>query len=832
MSDNEQDEIITEFLVEAHENLDVLDRELLALEKNPHTPELLASVFRRVHTVKGACGFLGFAKMEIVAHASESLLSKVREEELELTPTIITALLGVADTMRNILGGIEANGKEGDEDYSSVVENINRLQRGETAPSPAAVPAPAAAKPPAAAAAAVPPASVPTASAPAAAKPPAAAAAAAPPAPVPTASAPAAAKPAAAAPAPAAAAKPAAAAPAPAAVPAPAPAPKPAPPAAAPAHAHPPASATEPAAGAERAHNVSDSYLRVDVGLLDKLMNLVGELVLARNQVLQMAPLVDDQNFSATSQRLNLITTELQSGVMKTRMQPIGNIWEKLPRVVRDLALICGKQVRVEMEGNETELDKTIIEAIKDPLTHLVRNCVDHGDEPAADRIASGKTPEGRLFLRAYHEGGQVNIEISDDGKGMDLDAIKNKAVERNLITAEQMARMTERDIQNLIFLPGLSTAQKVSNVSGRGVGMDVVKTNIEKIGGVVDVHSRRGLGTTFRIKIPLTLAIIPALIVTSGGDRYAVPQISLLELVRLKGSQARDRIEIIQGAPVYRLRGNLLPLVYLNRELEIQGVARASDDQEAVNIVVLQADNRRFGLVVDQVNDTEEIVVKPLGQHLKGITAFAGATIMGDGRVALILDILGIAQQASVMSQVHDRAAGHLGLAKDDKASQRQTLLLFLTRDGRRMAIPLSIVARLEEFPRQSLERFGSNQVVQYRGRILPLIDIVDLVGSGGGFSGMSEEPATASADSIHVVVYNEGDRSIGVVVGQILDIVDEVVQTSGSTRGAIAGCAVIQQKVTELVNLEALVHSTGAGLLHLYDSSGATGADAAVEA
>ncbi len=309
------------------------------------------------------------------------------------------------------------------------------------------------------------------------------------------------------------------------------------------------------------------------------------------------------------------------------------------------------------------------------------------------------------------------------------------------------------------------------------------------------------------------------------------MPQISLLELVRLKGSQARDRIEIIQGAPVYRLRGNLLPLVYLNRELEIQGVARATDDQEAVNIVVLQADNRRFGLVVDQVNDTEEIVVKPLGQHLKGITAFAGATIMGDGRVALILDILGIAQQASVMSQVHDRGVGHLGVAKDDKASQRQTLLLFMTRDGRRMAIPLSIVARLEEFPRQSLERFGSNQVVQYRGRILPLIDIVDLVG-GGGFGGMSEETATAPADSIHVVVYNEGDRSIGVVVGQILDIVDEVVQTSGSMRGAIAGCAVIQQKVTELVNLQALVHSGGAGLLHLYDSSGAPGADAAVGA
>jgi two-component system chemotaxis sensor kinase CheA len=786
--DTEQDEIVTEFLVEAHENLDVLDRELLALEKNPNAPDLLASVFRRVHTVKGACGFLGFAKMETVAHASESLLSKVREEELELTPTIITALLGVADTMRTILRGIEANGSEGDGDYSAVVENIHRLQRGDAEPATAAPPAPAAA----------------ASAAPLAAAPVAPAAKAAP-TPTPT------------------------HAPAPSLSAALAPHP---------AESHRAPERTGPAAEPstdQRAPNVSESYLRVDVALLDKLMNLVGELVLARNQVLQVAPLVDDQNFSATSQRLNLITTELQSGVMKTRMQPIGNIWEKLPRVVRDLALICGKQVRVEMEGNETELDKTIIEAIKDPLTHLVRNCVDHGIETSANRVAAGKTPDGRLSLRAYHEGGQVNIEIADDGKGMDIEAIKNKALERNLITPEQLARMTDRDLQNLIFLPGLSTAEKVSNVSGRGVGMDVVKTNIEKIGGVVDVHSRRGFGTTFRIKIPLTLAIIPALIVTTGGERYAVPQISLLELVRLTGTQARDRIEIVQGAPVYRLRGNLLPLVYLNRELEIDDGARGADGEATVNIVVLQADNRRFGLLVDQVNDTEEIVVKPLGQHLKGITAFAGATIMGDGRVALILDILGIAQHAGVVSEAHDRASGQHEGAKEDKGLNKQTLLLFLTRDGRRMAIPLSIVARLEEFPRQSIERFGSHPVVQYRGRILPLVDIVDLVGGGGGGAGghFANEELAEIGDSIHVVVYNEGQRSVGVMVGQIVDIVDEVVDLStGAGRGALAGCAVIQQKVTELVNLEALVHSGGAVLLDLYQSSQNAGASVAVEA
>jgi two-component system chemotaxis sensor kinase CheA len=314
----------------------------------------------------------------------------------------------------------------------------------------------------------------------------------------------------------------------------------------------------------------SDSTIRVDVGLLDKVMNLVGELVLARNQVLQFASRMQDASFLAAWQRLNLITTELQAGVMKTRMQPIGNIWGQFPRTVRDVALGCGKQVNIEMEGKETELDKTIIEAIKDPLTHLVRNSVDHGIEPPQDRVQAGKAPAGRLILRAFHEGGQVNIEISDDGAGLNPERIRQKAVERHLITAEQAARMPEREIFNLIFLPGFSTAEKVTNVSGRGVGMDVVKTNVEKIGGTVDLQSSTGLGTTVRIKIPLTLAIIPALVVTCGGDRYAIPQVSLLELVRLEAEQVRTAIEMVHGAPVYRLRGRLLPLVYLSRELQL----------------------------------------------------------------------------------------------------------------------------------------------------------------------------------------------------------------------------------------------------------------------
>ncbi len=400
------------------------------------------------------------------------------------------------------------------------------------------------------------------------------------------------------------------------------------------------------------------------MGLLDKLMTLVGELVLARNQVMQFSNSQENTAFLGTVQRLNLLTTELQAGVMKTRMQPISNIWSKFPRVVRDLALACGKQARIEMEGQETELDKTIIEAIRDPLTHLVRNAIDHGIEAPAERLARGKTAEGRLALHALHEGGKVIIEITDDGGGIDPQRIRAKAIRAKLLTPEQADRLNDRELVNLIFLPGFSTADKVTQFSGRGVGMDVVRTNVEKIGGTVTLESRPGRGTTVKMKIPLTLAIIPALTITSAGDRYAIPQVSLLELVRLEGEQAERGLERIHGAPVYRLRGNLLPLVYLNRQLHPDatvprrnGEVRAPAAQGEITIVVLQADERQFGLVVDAIHDTEEIVVKPLQKQIKGIGIFAGATIMGDGKVALILDVLGLAQRANVISGVRERA-------------------------------------------------------------------------------------------------------------------------------------------------------------------------------
>jgi two-component system chemotaxis sensor kinase CheA len=562
----------------------------------------------------------------------------------------------------------------------------------------------------------------------------------------------------------------------------------------------------------------------VDVGLLDKVMNLVGELVLARNQVLLFAGRAKDTAFLTASQRLNLITTELQEGVMKTRMQPIGNIWGQFPRTVRDVALGCGKEVAIEMEGKETELDKTIIEAIKDPLTHLVRNSVDHGIELPEDRLKAGKDRIGRLILRAFHEGGQVNIEISDDGAGLNPERIRKKAVERAVITTEQAARLTEREIFNLIFLPGFSTAEKVTNVSGRGVGMDVVKTNVEKIGGTVDVQSTPGRGTTVRVKIPLTLAIIPALVVTCGGDRYAIPQVSLLELVRIEADEVAKGIELVHGAPVYRLRGRLLPLVYLNRELKLAPDARsATESAGAVNIVVLQAGERQFGLVVDEINDTEEIVVKPLRKQLKMVKTFAGSSIMGDGKVALILDVLGLAQRAGVVTETRNRALTEKATESPTTVGEKQTFLLFAGPGDCRMAIPLSTLARLEEFPVAQVEMSGSQWVTQYRGQILPLIRLNVVLQEQEQKKERRNKlrtmqgPPLPDSGPIQVLVLNHEGRSFGLVVERILDIIEDRADVkSAATRPSVLYSVVIGDRVTELLDIPAILRSADLKAVH----------------
>jgi two-component system chemotaxis sensor kinase CheA len=543
---------------------------------------------------------------------------------------------------------------------------------------------------------------------------------------------------------------------------------------------------------------IVDANIRVGVVHLDKLMDLVGELVLTRNQILQFNAEREDPALNATSQRLNLITTELQEGVMKTRMQPIGMVWNKLPRVVRDMAVALGKQIRLEMDGADTELDRTIIEAIKDPLVHLVRNSCDHGIEPPDVRTSAGKSQQGRLTLRAYHEGGQVNIEIGDDGTGIDVVQVKQKAVEKGLLRPEQAEKLSDREALNLIFQPGFSTAKTVTKVSGRGVGMDVVKSNIEKIGGVVDVFNRPGEGSTVKLKIPLTLAIIPGLVISSGGERFVIPQVSLLELIRLEGDSSEKHIEQVHGTPVYRRRGSLLPIAYLNRVLRLESAERS----EALSIVVLQAEDRQFGLVVDGINDTHEIVVKPLGKQLKGLTEYAGATIMGDGRVALILDVLGIGQRSGVLAEGREQARS----AEEKKTHagiEQQRLLLFRAGSFERLAVPLSLVARLEEFPRSLIESAGGSQVVQYRNRILPLVPLSNVLESAA-------REGEQAADPVQVIVFNDGDRSVGMVVDQILDVVEQTVTArQKSARKGLLGSAVIGKRVTDLLDLNEVIRA-----------------------
>lgn len=581
---------------------------------------------------------------------------------------------------------------------------------------------------------------------------------------------------------------------------------------------------------------IADTAIRVDVGLLDKLMNLVGELVLCRNQILefvntQTANPQNDDTLKSVSGRLNLVTSELQEEVMKTRMQPIRTIWNKFPRVVRDTAFSLGKQVNLEMEGEETELDKTLIEAIANPLTHLVRNSLDHGIETAEVRVAKGKPAIGRLFLRAYHESGQVNIEISDDGGGIDPERIKNKAVQKGIISAIQASQISDREALNLIFLPSFSTAEKVTNISGRGVGMDVVLTNIEKISGTIDLHSQVGKGTTFKLKIPLTLAIIPTLIITTGGDRYAIPQVNLLELLRLEGTQLKS-IEMFHGTPVYRLRGRLLPLIYLNRELNLDRTNKINPQisqipiDDALNIVVVQANDKPFGLVVDAINDTQEIVVKPLGKQLKSLSCFAGATIMGDGKVALILDVHGIAQKTH-MSKAQEKAILADQNGTPESSEPPQQLLVFQGPDCRRMAIHLSRVSRLEEFPRRLLERVGKQDMVQYRNQIMPVIYLSAVFGSEGysvnssnnGFGDRSD----AADDKLSLIVVSvDSGQQVALVCDRIIDIVEQAIDIKGAaTQAGISFCAVIQGQVTEILDVDSVIGDNLFGMQQMLASA-----------
>ncbi|MCZ2806849.1 chemotaxis protein CheA [Modestobacter sp. VKM Ac-2983] len=796
------DDIVEEFLVESHENLDQLDQDLVALEQDPRSRDRLSSIFRTIHTIKGTSGFLAFNRLEEVAHVGENLLSRLRDGALELTPVRTDALLHMVDTIRALLAAIEASGGEGSVVVADTVATLSAVL--EDAPAPVAAPEPEAAP-----ATAEVPAEVPVEALAVPAKPAPAKRAAAKKAPVKKAApktprvtkaaAPAIPKP---APVPAAEMVPAA-------PPTPAPAvdvpkevPMEVPVAQAPveAPALPPAAAEPvPEPGEERAgaqpgrRAVADSTIRVDVDLLDALMLLVGELVLTRNQIVQYVGRQTDQDLVRASQRLNLIASELQEGVMKTRMQPIDHIWSKLPRVVRDLGLQCGKSVRLEMEGRETELDKTLLEAVKDPLTHLVRNSVDHGVEPIGVRTAAGKPAEGVLTLRARHESGQVVVEVADDGAGIDPVKIGAKAVERGLLTPDALSRMSPADILQLVFLPGFSTAAAVTNVSGRGVGMDVVKTNIESIGGTIEVESVPGRGTCTRLRIPLTLAIVPALTIECAGDRYAIPQISLQELVALDAEKAAAAVEEVGGASVYRLRGELLPLVHL---ADVLGLPSDRHDGHVV-IAVLRSEGRRFGLVVDRVINTEEIVVKAVGGQMKAIGLYSGATVLGDGAVALILDVQALARRA-LRAETAERQEARAAASVTIAVQERQRMLLAAIGGGRRVAIPLDTVTRLEQVRSETVERVGSREVVQYRGAILPIVRLDRHLGAFGD----------TERETLEVIVYADHGRSVAIVVEEILDIVDgEASVHSDIDDLGLLGSAVIGDRVTELLDVRAAI-------------------------
>lgn len=472
---------------------------------------------------------------------------------------------------------------------------------------------------------------------------------------------------------------------------------------------------------------------------------------------------------------------------MKTRMQPIGNAWAKLPRIVRDLSVELGKKIDLQMIGAETELDRQVLELIRDPLTHMVRNSGDHGVETPAERLAAGKPETGTISLNAFHEGGHIVIEISDDGKGLNSERIKEKVLSNGLATEDELEKMSLQQIQQFIFNAGLSTAAAVTAVSGRGVGMDVVKTNIEKIGGTVELKSVEGEGTTFNIKIPLTLAIVSALVIECAEERFAIPQISVVELV-LASANSEHKIEDIQGTPVLRLRNRLLPLISLRDTLKIDQLAPAMSGEETF-IVVAQVGTYSFGIIVDRVFDTEEIVVKPVAPVLRHIPIFSGNTILGDGSVIMILDPNGIAMQTGDIS-LGEQSASLAASSIEEGAEDRVAMLLFRASDETPKAVPLALVARLEEIDLANVEWAGGRPMVQYRGRLMPLVSI-------------DENYEIKKEGRQPVVVFSDQERSMGLLVDAINDIVEDRLSIElASNRDGVLGTSIIAGEATDVID------------------------------
>lgn len=760
------DDLLAEFLMETNESLDVVDVELVKFEQEPNNAQILDNIFRLVHTIKGTCGFLGLPRLESLAHAGETLMGKYRDGA-PVTPAGVSTILQSIDRLKSILGELEENeGVEPEGSDGDLISELERLSQGadeepaaQAEPEPEPEPEPEKELRPGEVSLDELERAFQEAEGPDLGDPQAEAAAAV---------------------------------------------------AVADGEASESSVSTEEtrveepkaepvtAKAAEKENDVKQvsittQSIRVNVDTLEHLMTMVSELVLTRNQLLEIVRRHEDSEFKVPLQRLSNVTAELQEGVMKTRMQPIGNAWQKLPRIVRDLANELDKKIELEMLGADTELDRQVLELIKDPLTHMVRNSADHGLETTQGRRDAGKPDKGTITLSAYHEGGHIIIDIADDGRGLNTERIKQKAIENGVASEAEIERMSEQQINKFIMAAGFSTAEKVTSVSGRGVGMDVVRNNIELIGGTIDVKSVAGQGSTFTIKIPLTLAIVSTLIVEAGGDRFAIPQLSVVELVRVQ-SNSEHRIERIKNTPVLRLRNKLLPLVHLSDLLGIGSHANFGTDEGENDhgfIVVMHVGSQTFGIVVDAVFHTEEIVVKPMASMLRHLTMFSGNTILGDGSVIMIIDPNGIASAigSHVGTDIENAETAEEHHA--DTSQNTISLLLFRAGSEEPKAVPLSLVTRLEEFPADRIEHSNGRDLVQYRGSLMPLVYV-------------SEETRHRGAESFPMLVFSDSGRSMGLVVDEIVDIVQDTLDIEvGSETMGILGSAVIKERATEVIDV-----------------------------
>ena len=762
------DDLLREFLTETGESLDTVDNQLVRFEQDPSDAKILDNIFRLVHTIKGTCGFLGLPRLEALAHAGETLMGKFRDG-MPVKAEAVTLILSSIDRIKEILAGLEATETEPEGTDEDLIEKLHAMAEG--GHHAGAEPVPVVAAPPVQPAAPkvalgtlvdqvlerpLRPGEVSlddlerafreteTEIAPAAPKP----------------------------------------APAPVAKQA---APAPAPEAKETVKAKPAKKAAVADPDVQEADKVANQSIRVNVDTLEHLMTMVSELVLTRNQLLEISRRNEDTEFKVPLQRLSNVTAELQEGVMKTRMQPIGNAWQKLPRIVRDLSGELGKQIELEMHGADTELDRQVLDLIKDPLTHMVRNSADHGLETPAERLAGGKGEQGTIRLSAYHEGGHIIICIADNGRGLNTERIKAKALQNGLVTEAELEKMTEAQIHKFIFAPGFSTAAAVTSVSGRGVGMDVVRTNIDQIGGTIDIKSVAGEGSSVTIKIPLTLAIVSALIVEAAGDRFAIPQLAVVELVRARAN-SEHRIERIKDTAVLRLRNKLLPLMHLKKLLKIDD--GTSSDPENGFIVVTQVGSQTFGIVVDGVFHTEEIVVKPMSTKLRHIDMFSGNTILGDGAVIMIIDPNGIAKALGASGSSAHELADEAAAAHAIGGEQLTSLLVFRAGSSQPKAVPLGLVTRLEEIATDKIELSNGRYMVQYREQLMPLVQMVGV--------------SVQTTGSQPILVFADDGRSMGLVVDEIIDIVEERlhIEVAGQQDG-ILGSAVIKGQATEVIDV-----------------------------